>query len=137
MTIQVDPSKVKFYSGFNAYKNTGVKSASVVVSGTLGAGATADYDKTIALTEQPVFFTILVKTTGFIGGAARWQTMPSALYYDVPASGPAASLAVLLAVVVNGTNVTLRAWAHNPYDSTLTFTTTTIEFKFVPYTLVA
>lgn len=134
--MTADPSKILFYTGYNAYKNTGVKSATVTVSGTVAAGAVADYETSITLDEVPTYFTILVKTTSALtSDTARWQPLPSANYYVVPASGPASSLGVLLVLAINGTTLTFRAWTLNPFGSTLTWTTTNIEFKYVPYTL--
>jgi hypothetical protein len=135
--MSVDPSLVQFYSGFNAYKNTGVKSGTTTVSGTLAAGTAANYNSTVTLDEVPVYFTVLVRTTSLVGGTTRWQALPSSVYYDVPCSGPASSLTVFLTLIVNGSDITLRASALNPFVSTLTWTTTNIEFKYVPYTLVS
>jgi hypothetical protein len=135
--MNIDATKVIYASTLNAYKNTGVRSGTVTVSGNIAAGAIQDWTTDISLSEAAKYFTILVKTTSFTGGTVRWQAMPSALYYDVPASGPAASLQCLLAVIVNGTTVTLKVWTLNPYGSTITMTATPIEFKYVPYTLVS
>lgn len=131
----IDPTLVRYYSGFNAYKNDSVKLASVTVSGTLGAGAVGDYETTITLDELPLYFTAQVKTTNLVGGVVRWQSMPSSLYYDVPCSGPLSSLAVMLTIIVNGNNVTFRAWTMNPAGSTITWSTTNIDFRYVPKTL--
>lgn len=135
--MSIDATKVIFASTLNAYKNTGVKSGTVSVSGTVAAGAEATFDGTVTLDAEAKFFTILVETTGgaFLPGSVRWQSLPSALYYEVGASGPASSLTLLLTLVVSGNNLTLRAYTLNPYGSTITLNSTTINFKYVPYTI--
>lgn len=132
----IDARKVEFGTMFNAYKNDGVKSGSTTISGTLNTGVIGYYDTDIILPAKPDYFTIMVKANDFVyGGAQRWKTMPSTVYCNVPCSGPGPNWDVLLGFVINDVTLTLRAWTLNNSGVTITWTSTTIDFQYVAYSL--
>jgi len=133
--MSVDATKVIYASTLNAYKNLGVLSESVVVSGAVGAGSTRTWDTTFTASDIPTYFTIIVEATSFTSSTLRWQTFPPARYRNVTCSGPSSLEPVQLAVLVDGSDITFRAKYKNPYGSTLTFTSTDIDFIYVPYTI--
>lgn len=133
--MTVDSSKIQYYTGYNTYKNLGVRSASVLVSGVIAAGTAADYTTTISLEANYKFSTARVRTTDFVGGSPRWQAFPPSVYYDVPTSaGPVSSLQVFLALDINGNQLSFKAFAFNPEASDVTFSSTTIDFVYAVHT---
>lgn len=131
----IDASKIQYYTGYNTYKNLGVRTARVTVSGSLASGAIGDYTAVVTLLEDYKFSTARVKTNDFRSGStARWQAFPPATYYNVPCSAGATELAVRLLLEVNGNQVTFKATALNPNPGSITFVTTDIDFVYAVHT---
>ena len=133
-----DGSKIQYYSGYNTYKNQGVRSATVTVSGSLAAGGLKSYSTAVALLANYKYSTGLVKTNDFASspaGTPRWQPFPPANTYTVPCSGGfGTELTVQLELLIDTGSVTFRATAFNNDSSTITFTSTDISFVYSVHT---
>jgi len=130
----VDYSKLNFTSQLNTFKNTGVYSSSITLSGNLGAGATATFTSTITLAENQVFVFAKAQYVEFTkGGAPTWQMLPTFDAYVV--TTPIGFINTALYATVNGNIVTFTAFMRNPYGTTETIANTTIPITYVTYTV--
>jgi len=130
----IDLSKVKLYSLANAFKNTGVYSTSVTLSGAIGPGVEVQFTSTITLPQNQIFaFAIAQYTEASKGGAAAWQKIPT---FDAAfTSTPTGNLKAYVLSQINGNVLTFIAGAQNPYAGTETITNLTIPIVYVTYTL--
>lgn len=130
----IDLRQVKFSTAANTFKNTGVFDTSVTASGTVGAGATKEFTTTISLTENQVFCYAIAEYEdyGLLNGN-QWQKIPT---FDVELqTTPLGNIAWYLLFDINGTDVTFTLGLQNPYGGTETIPTTTINIRYVTYTL--
>jgi hypothetical protein len=134
----IDLRNALYSSSANSFKNTGVYTTSVSLSGSVAAGATATFTSTITLNENQVFtyftaeYADLAKvifgiTTKF------WQRSPSGANAYIPTT-PSDSLGADINARVNGNVVTFIAVLFNPYGTPETITPTTINIRYVTYT---
>lgn len=133
-----DASKLQYYTGYNTYKNLGVRSASVTVSGSTAPSAISDWQTTVTFDEDYKYSTAKVRTNDVLGGSVRWQGFPAARFYRVPVTGhpSVTEFAVTLLIEVNGNQVTFKATVFNGTPDPLNWTTTTIDFEYAVHTTV-
>ena len=137
--MSIDYSKLQFFSRANTFKNTGVFTTSIVLSGTIPSGTERTFTSVITLAERQVFVFAEAKYaefTKFLGTGATtklWQRFPTFDAY-IPTT-PTGNLAAYMTPLVNGTTVTFKAGIFNPYAGTETITSTTIDISYVTYTL--
>lgn len=130
--MTLDLSRVIYSSTTNAYKNTGVKTSSINLTGTVAAGTFATFETTIVLTETQNYGKLFIYVTDFFSSETGWfNARASAL---INTSGPATTHDFWLGTKINGDNVTVYAQLFNPYGSTLTLTDTTVPIIYITYT---
>lgn len=135
----IDYSKLQFYSGANTFKNTGVFTTSITLSGTIPTGTEKIFTSVVTLTENQVFVFAEAKYAEFakfLGTGVTtklWQRFPTFDAY-VPTT-PTGNLAAYITPLVNGQTVTFKAGIFNPYVGTETITSTVIAISYVTYTL--
>lgn len=118
----------------NSFKNTGVYSTNIVLSGTIGSGANVNFSASVTLPENQTYaFAKAYYTEIAKGGSASWQKIPTAGAYVV--TTPTGNLAAILFTTVNDKTVTFNASMFNPYGGTETIATTTIPITYVTYTV--
>lgn len=130
----VDYSKLQTYTGANSFKNTGVFTTSVVFSGNILASQELTFTSVVTLAENQVFAFAIANYVEFTkGGSASWQPLPS---FDVSIpTTPIGGLTGYLLSQVNNNVVTFIGGIRNPYGTTETITGTTVNIRYVTYTL--
>lgn len=130
----IDYSKLNYISSKNTFKNTGVFSTSISLSGNIAPGTEVQFTSTINLTENQVFVFARAFYTEYVkGGSATWQIFPS-FDVNVP-TNPVGLLSGYLLARVNGTQVQFIAGIFNPYFAPETITPMSIPISYVTYTL--
>lgn len=129
----IDYSKLNFSSQLNTFKNTGVFSTSITMSGNLPAGTERTFTSVITLEETQVFVFARAEYAEFIVGVTEWQIFPT-FDMNVPTT-PIGSLTGYLLAQVDGNVVTFIAGIANPYGTDETITDLTIPISYVTYTL--
>jgi hypothetical protein len=137
--MSVDLSKVIYSSTANSFKNTGVFSTSVTLSGTVGAGASVSFSSVVTLSENQVFSFFIAEYADLgkvlFGNTTRhWQRVPTLATAYVQTT-PTGNLGCTLRALINGSVVTFTATLTNPYAGVETITSTTINIRYVTYTL--
>lgn len=130
----IDLSKVIYYSGVNAFKNIGVYDTSISMSGTIAPGATQVFAQLISLPENQNFAYAIAEYSEFIkGGTATWQVIPT---FDAKiTTTPTGNLSMAIFFVINGSTVAFKTAVFNPYGGTETITATTLNIRYVTYTV--
>lgn len=132
--MSFDLRQMKFSSAANSFKNTGVYTTSLTMSGTIGAGATKTVTTTVTLEEDQVFAYALARYNEVAKNSGNaWQKIPT-FDASVP-STPIGFLKSAIYFTINGNNITFTAFMFNPYGSTETLTSTTFNIRYVAYTL--
>lgn len=130
----IDYTKLNFASEINTFKNTGVFSTSITMSGNLPASSEQTFTSVITLTENQVFVFAKAEYVEFIkGGSAAWQIFPT-FDMNVPTT-PIGFLSGYLLAKVDGMTVTFIAGIANPYGTDETITSQTINISYVTYTI--
>lgn len=140
----VDPSKVVYYSEFNAYKNEKVYDATIsVTGGSISGGAFFEFATTISVPETSDYITAQVQANESVGSppqtpsALRWQDFPSALIVSIDlTTDPTGSgtLDCSLVVRISGDEVTFSVAGFNPYANPVAFTPTNIGVRYAVHT---
>lgn len=132
--MSIDLRQTLFTTSANSFKNTGVYDTSVSASGTVAAGATANFSTTITLTENQVFCYAIGQYQDFVRlDGNKWRQIPTFDLYI--ATTPTGNLNWYLFYRINGNQVTFTLGVFNPYGGTETISATTINIKYVTYTL--
>lgn len=118
----------------NTFKNTGVFTTSVTLSGVVGVGAFANFDTTITLTQAPVYSVTLAQFKEFASGVTDWWDIKENGDITVTA-GPVGNTNFWILVIINGLNVTFRAQTFNPNAAPITLQSTNVPIQYVTYTL--
>lgn len=130
----IDLRQVLFSSSANSFKNTGVFDTSITASGTVGAGATKEFTSTITLSENQVFSYALAQYTDFVlNNGNQWQKIPTFDLYI--ATTPTGNLNWYLLTTITGSTVKFTLGLFNSYPGTETIPSTTINIRYVTYTL--
>jgi hypothetical protein len=115
----------------NTFKNTGVFTTSVTLSGAVANGAFGTFDTTLTLTQPPIYSETLANFTEFVSGTSGW--------WDTKQNGrittSAGTTNFWIILIINGNNVTFRAQVFNSTASPFTLSTTTVNIQYVTYTL--
>jgi hypothetical protein len=131
--MSVDYSKLIYASELNAFKTQEINTTSITASGTIGAGATVNFTSTITLDENQDFAYAIANYREYVKNTLAWQLMPT---FDVAVTTtPTGFINWYLLYRINGNVVTFTLGAQNPYGSTETITSTTINIIYVTYTL--
>lgn len=132
--MTVDLEKVILFTGANAFKNTGVYDTSITMTGTITAGQTRTFTSVVTLDENQDFAYAIANYVEFIkGGSAAYQVLPTFDAYVV--TTPTGFINTALYFTINGSTVTFTAAINNPYGGTETIADTTINIRYVTYTL--
>lgn len=137
--MSVDLRKVQFSTTANAFKNTGVYTTSITMSGALAAFQERTFTSSITLSENQEFVFARARYAEYSKAASDgtfyWQVMPT-FDLNVPTVpiGTGINLGYLL-VRVNGTQVTFIAGVKNGLGSAETIVSQTINIEYVTYTL--
>jgi len=130
----IDLDILAYSSTTDAYKNTGVFTATLGLSGTIPAGTERTFTTTITLAENQVFGYALAQYKEFVKlGTAQYQLIPT-FDADTPTT-PTGNLASYIVYIINGTQVTFKAGIFNPYGGTETITAISFPIIYVTYTL--
>jgi len=120
-----------FNSDLDAFKQSGIQTASVTFSGSVAAGGE------VVLTTSPLtlnnldFSQILFDNSFYHPGRYRNMALENATMINETTRG--SQLQCNVAQVVNGNTIQLTATLFNPYDGAVTLSTTTINFLYIPY----
>lgn len=141
--MSVDPSKIVFYSNYNAYKNVNVYDATISVTGdTISGEAYFEFPTTITVPESSDYITIQIQANESVGSAPRtpsalrWQEYPSALVVSIAlVTDPFGdgTLDCSLIVKISGTQVTFAVAGFNPYVDPVSFSPTDIGVRYAIY----
>jgi len=133
--MTIDAEKVIFASTLNAYKNQGVKTSSVAISGSMASGAILQLSTAVTLTESPVYFTVLANMNDFFNTANRWQVVPSSRATVFATTGFVSTVTGYVGFTVSGSTVTFVVTIWNNSGGVVNLVATTVPFQYVPYTL--
>lgn len=130
----IDLNQALFTTDANSFKNTGVYDTSITASGAVGAGATRTFTSTINLNENQVFCYAIANYQDFVRlGGNRWQSLPTFDLYI--ATTPIGNINWFLYYTTSGSTVIFTLGLRNPFPSTETIPSTTINIRYVTYTL--
>lgn len=136
-----DASKLQYYTGYNAYKNLGVHQDVIPVDTTsVAPGTIRTWQKTITVEPNSRFAFALIQAndvTGTTPTALRWEVFPPAnVLYQTLSLDPAGNdyFQLFLEMLVNGDQVTFRAWAFNPNPAAYAFNALNIGFVYAVHT---
>lgn len=138
--VQVDHSKVVYYSGYNSYKNVNVYDTTIVTDTVaIASGQTRTFVTTITVPEQSNYSTIQVQANESLGSpprtpsTLRWMQYPAAktisiaLGTDPDGDG---TLDCYFYVTFNGNQVSFSIQAVNPSASSIALVATTIGVRY-------
>lgn len=119
-------------SDLDTYKHTGVRTASLTISGTIPSAGELNFSTGLIPVDNPDYGKFLFDHGDLHANKYRDLSMDRIVFiynnttslYDVVA---------MLFVEVSGTGATIRARVINPYGSSTSLRSTTLNFRYVPF----
>ena len=140
-----DITKLTLYTPDNAFKNVTKYSGSVTFPTSVLASATITITSSFTLTTPPVFtafFAQFLELSDALGPSSQGvQWYPANIANQdiaINVTAPAPDVGYIncsVYPIINGTNVTVTGYFHNPYAANLTLTALTVPFVFIDYAL--
>jgi hypothetical protein len=120
-----------FNSDLDAFKESGIQTASVTFSGTVAAGQEVDL-ATAPLTVDGLDFSQVIFDNSFYhSGKYRNLSLENATMINEITNG--SQLQANIGMKVVGNQIQFIAQIFNPYSVAITLSTTTINFIYIPY----
>lgn len=120
-----------FNSDLDAFKQSGFSNSSITFSGALGAGAELFVDTPAIVISSVDYSQILFDNSFYHPGRYKNLSLENATMINETTFG--SQLQCNVSLIVSGSTVKLRGYLNNPYGSVVNMSTTTINFKFIPY----
>lgn len=120
-----------FNSDLDAFKQSEIQIGSFTFSGSVGAGQEIDLATTPITIDNLDFSQILFDNSHYHPGRYRNMSLENATMINETTRG--SQLQCNVGLKVNGDQIQLTGILFNPYDGAVTFTTTTINFIYIPY----
>lgn len=125
------PDKIIIDSDLDAYKNAGqIKTASLTISGTLGAGAAASWTTSLTATSPDMGQMLFDNSIQHFG---RFKSMTLVPYTMVDETTNNSLLLAIITQIINGNDITIKADVTNPYAGAVNLQTTTLNFRYIPF----
>lgn len=118
----------------NTFKNTGVFTTSITLSGVIANGTFGSFDSTITLPQAPIYSETLAELTELTSGVFGWWDTKQNGFITVTA-GLVTDTNFWILVIINGSQITFRAQVFNGTAAPFTLQSTTVNIRYVTYTL--
>lgn len=120
-----------FNSDLDAFKQSGILTGSITFAGSIGAGQEIQLLTTPQTINSLDFAQMLFDNSFYHPGRYRDVSLENATMVNEVTRG--SQLQCNVFQVVNGTSIQFGGTIFNPYSGAVTFSTTTINFLYVPF----
>lgn len=126
----VDPDKVIFYSNYNSFKNDGVLSAIVTMSGSIPAGTQKIFTTSVTSTLNPLYGQVQARFKELSSGVTDWWNLQQNGLVVLTVGSPS-PFQFNVGVQINGNTITFLAFVFNGTAGSITLQSTDVPFSYV------